>query len=212
MTTELAIPEITGMQKYDDKAFDSMSGSSYLPRLQLMTASSDKCKTGEFPINHYASVSGQSYQDLGSETDILVIAWRPKALKMGDDIVACYDPESEVFRKIQLESEIKDSGCMYGPEFLVYVPAVKKFATFFLGSKSARREGNNVRARTGKAATLKSRLVEWKSYKWQAPECKPCNTPFDLPSTEDIKEQVEKFNNPPQQVVEEVVPGEERAR
>lgn len=192
---EIMIPEAASLQKYSDKDFDAMASSAYLPRLQLMTSSSDICKTGAFPINHYALINGQNHTDVGLEVDALIIAWRPKAMKMADDIVVSYNPNDDLFRQIQQESETKDSGCMYGPEFLVFTQG--KFATFFLGSKSARKEGQNVRARLGQIATLKSKLIEWKAYKWQAPVVIPCNSPFDLPSTEAITEEVEKFNNPP---------------
>lgn len=44
--------------KYSDDDFDEMKTSSFLARLQLMTANADKCKKGEFPVNHYAVVEG----------------------------------------------------------------------------------------------------------------------------------------------------------
>lgn len=198
MGTELAnVVDVAKLQKYDDKAFNSMSSGSFLPRLQLMSAASDLCKKGQFPINHYAFITGQSHVDVGAEVDILVIAWRPKAMKIGgEDVLVSYNPDSDLFRQIQVESNGKDSGCMYGPEFLVYIGSEKKFATLFLGSKSARKEGDNVRARLGKLATMKSQFIEWKSYAWQAPTCIACNTPFDLPSTEEIMAEADKFNNP----------------
>jgi len=214
MGTELAnVVDVASLQKYDDKTFDGMSSSTFLPRLQLMSASSDMCKQGKFPINHYAQITGQTYTDVGAEVDVLVIAWRPKAMKIGEDIIVSHNPDCELFKQIERESEGKDSGCMYGPEFLVYIASTKKFATLFLGSKSARREGNNVRARLGKAATMKSQFIEWKSYKWQAPTCIACNTPFDLPSTEEIVAEAEKFNNPTEGVEQEKAPSSsERAR
>lgn len=174
-----------------------LDSNSFLPRVQLMSSSADKCKKGEFSVNHYAFVQGQDFIDLGKEVDILVIHYRAKALDMsGDDIISSYDAESDVFKKIQTDSTKKDSGCMYGPEYLIYVPSQKKFATFFLGSKSARKEARTVQQRLGKAATLKSALVEWKSFSWQVPKCTPCSATFEIPSVDLIKPEVEKFDNP----------------
>lgn len=215
METAIAIADqLAGMQKFGSSALASVQASSYLPRLQLMTASHDTCKEGKFPINHYAIIDGGNNIDVGAETDILFIAWRPQALDMnGDTVVAVYDHESEAYKSIiERANTVKDSGCMYGPQFLVYHPGQGKFATLFLGSKSARRETNACLALLGKASTLKSKLVEWKGYKWQTIVVTPCNTPFDIPDMEAIKAEVEKFNNPTTEGAPEVAEADSRAR
>jgi hypothetical protein len=197
------------LQKWTDEDFQKVvTSGSYLPRLQLMTANSEPCKTGEFPINHYALVRDKVYQDLGLTVDILLIAWRPKSLDMGGEIViAEYNPESDPFKAIVEKAEIKDSGCMYGPEYLVWIPSTKSFALFFMGSKSARRESPNLNSRLLKASTLKSKKIETTSYTWYCPQVTPCRTPFEIPDQEDVKEQVQKFNNPPQQEIQKVEDG-----
>jgi hypothetical protein len=121
---------------------------------------------------------------------------------MGEAVISCYDPNAEEFKRIANKSEQPNSGCMYGPEFLVYVPAQKKFATFFMGSKSARKEAPAVKALLQAAATLKSKKISTPQYTWFAPQAVPCSTPFDLPNMDDLKKEVEKFNNPPAQEVE----------
>lgn len=191
------------IQKYDDKAFEAVvTSGNYLPRLQLMTSQSEKCKEGAFPINNYALVVGEIFHDLGKEVDILVICFRPKAIEIGDAVITVFDQNSEEFKRIVAKSELPNSGCMYGPEFLVYVPSQKKFATFFMGSKSARKEAPAVRALLQAAATLKSKKISTSQHTWFAPQAVPCSTPFELPNMDDLKKEVEKFNNPPAQEVE----------
>jgi len=205
-----------GLAKYDDSVFkETTKSGDYLPRLQLMTSASDKCKSGEFPINHYALIRDQNYDDVGEAVDLLVVTWRPKALEIGDEVISVFDPESPEFKRIQEKSGEKDSGCMYGPEYLVYLPSAKVFATFFCGSKSARREAPTIQNKLGKPATLKAKKIETKKYTWYAPSCTACSTPFETPDIEDLKKAVEKFNNPPANTVEVVEEGEgeeERAR
>lgn len=192
-----------GLVKYDDEAFDIASkAGDYLPRLQLLTSNSEKCKDGSFPVNHYALVNGSNLTDLGDSVDVLVITWRPKAIEMGDEIITVYDPTDAEFERIQVKSDEKDSGCMFGIEFLVWCAGAKQFATFFMGGKSSRREAPNVKALLRKAATLKSHLIEGKKYKWQSPCVTVCSTLFDPPSLEALKKEVDKFNNPPANVVE----------
>jgi len=202
---ELIKLEGVDIQKFDDSAFSLTTKSGdYLPRLQLMTAASSECKEGKFPINSYALVSGQSFTDLTGAVDVLIIAWRPKAIEIGETIITAYDVNNKEFARIAEKSSEKDSGCMFGPEFLVWVPSVKQFATFFMGSKSSRRESPNVKALLKKGATLKSHLIETKQYKWMSPVVVACTTPFELPAVEDIMAEVNKFNNPPTTEIEKV--------
>lgn len=201
------------ISKYGDDVFDkSTSAGTYLGRLQLMTSNSNLCKSGKFPINHYAYVSDQNFEDVGKQVDVLVIDWRPKALEMDEEILTVFDLEHDEFKRIQAKSEIKDSGCMYGPEFLVWIPSIKKFATFFMGTKSSRRDAPNLKARMQKAATLDSRLIETKRYTWQSPDIKACNSEFEIPDKEDMIEQVQAFLNPPETEVEKVEEGTARDR
>lgn len=174
----------------------TVASGDYLPRLQLMTAASDKCKTNTFPINHYALIRDQSFIDLGMEVDVLVIAWRPKALEIGEELISSYDSESTTFKSIQERSAARDSGCMFGPEFLMWIPDQQAFATFFMGSKSARKEAPNVHGKLQNSGTLGSKLIETKRYKWQTPIMKGCFTPFDMPDQEAMQKEVDKFLNP----------------
>jgi hypothetical protein len=194
---ELALRQEAGVATQDDAAFEAAASSdAYLPRFQLMTSSSEKCKRGEFPINHYAIVEGQTFTDLDKEVDVLVLSWHPKALDMsGDAIVASYDTTSDLYKDIQTKSGVKDSKCMFGPEYLLYIPSVGKYATFFLGSKSARKEARSIQALLENAATIKSKLIEWKTYSWQAPVIIGCSTEFEIPPREDLVAKVKQFHD-----------------
>lgn len=205
------IPDTGGsVQKYGDDAFDAATKSGdYLGRLQLMTANSQKVKEGVFPANHYAMVRDQNYQDIGEKVDVAVVAWRPKALEIDEELINVYDPENAEFKRIALKSEEKDSGCMYGPEFLVWIPSIKMFATFFMGTKSSRREAPNMKARLKNAATMASQLIKTKRYSWWSPEITACSTPFDMPENDALMKEVEKFNNPPAQEIEKAPEGGE---
>ena len=182
------------LAKVDDSAFDQATKTGdWLSRLQLMTSNSEKCKRGEFPANHYAMVDGSNVIDLGESVDVLLITWRPKAIEMGDEIITVYDHEHDEFARISAKAGEKDSGCMFGPEFLVWVPSQGKYATFFMGSKSSRREAPNVKALLKNAATLKSHLIETKKHSWQSPCVSPCSTAFDLPEMDSLNEEAKKF-------------------
>jgi len=200
--------------KYSDDDWDAAaSGSAFLPRVQLMTSNAGLCKRGEFNTNHYALVRDQKFDDLGKNVDVLVLVWRPKALDTNDGVISVFDPNDKEFERIQEKSlTVKNSNCMFGPEFLIWIPKAATFATFFFGTKSARREAGNMKARLKKPATLGSQFCKNKDFEWFAPEVSACSTPFDMPKKEELMAAIEQFNNPPKNDTENVEDEEETSR
>lgn len=172
--------------------------SGFLPRLQLFGSSSDAVKEAKIQVAHWGVVRAKDQlEDMGKEVDILVIAGRAKALDIsGEKAVTSYDRLSEAFKDIATRSAKQNSKCMFGPEFLVWVPAAKTYATLFLCSPTARRETRPLHARLGKAATCKAQLIEGKSFKWHGPVFVPCTTPFDIPPVDEITTEAKKFLSP----------------
>ena len=191
------------VQKYDDKAFDAAAGSAYLPYVNLMTGQSEECKQAKFPVNHFALHGSGDPDDLGTEIDLLPISWRPKAMDIsGKVMIVSYDQDSAEFKGIVTRSAVANSKCMYGIEFLVWVPKRSKFATFYFSSKSSRKEAPGMRARLGKACTLKPKMCQSPEHTWFVATVFDCNVPFDLPVMDDVRAEVEKFNNPPKNLIE----------
>lgn len=204
MSNELVPKEITGGQlaKYD---FDDVVAGvdTYLPRLQLFGSKSDACATGDIGIGHFGLVRDNNIIDLGVELDAVIVSWRPKALQIdGDTIITEYNPESDLYQKIKELSFVSDSGCMFGPEYLLWITSQNQFATYFMSSKTSRREARKLHPLVGKAATFKCKLIETARYKWHGPVVVPCSTPLDVPPVETIQGVVNSFQNPPKSDVE----------
>lgn len=198
---ELIPLETAGMEltvPSDDEFNALSSGGNFLPRLQLCTSNCDLCKDGTVPVNKYAVISDGDPLILGDSVDVIVVNWRPKALDMSDNenIIAVHDSKDPMFADISARSFEKESHCMFGPEFLVYLPDAQIFATFFMGSKTSRREAPQVKKKMRQAATLKSTLIETKAYKWQAVKVTNCSTPVAPPDAEALVEAVKQFQNP----------------
>ena len=193
------------LQKYGTEVADALTKTGFLPRLQLMTGNSKQCKSGKFPVNKFALISGQDHKDVGEPIDVLVLVWRPKAIDTdADEMIISHDIEAAEFQRIQEQSDVKDSGCMFGQEFLVYVPSHEQFATFFMGTKTSRREAPNMLALCQKAATLSAQEIKTKKHTYYSPQVVKCSTAFKLPSKADCLEQIKEFNNPKVQKVERV--------
>jgi len=206
MSNELAIPENTQLvKKSDQDVFDDfVSSGDYLPRIQLMTGNSGLVQQGHASVGEYAFITGKDdYECLGKEIDVLVCSWRLKAMEISDDaIISVYDVSDPNFMKIKALAGVKDSGCMCGIEFLLWIAPIQKFATFYMASKSAARVAKQVRSYIDEEnnqpgpATLKAVLIETKKYKWHAPVVTSCSTPFNNPDQETFLKNLDKFQNP----------------
>jgi hypothetical protein len=199
--------------KWGDDVFGTMSGTAYLPRLQLFGSNSDAVKKRQVGMGDYGIVKARDIKPIGMPVDLLVLDWRPKAMyipKGKESVEVNYDPSTPRFKEIAAMADTTtDSGCMFGPEFLVWLPN-EGFATFFLSSKSARYEADNFRKLKGRMATLESVLIEGTGKNvgrsWHAPRIKESLVPVTFPPIEEIDKQLSDFLNPKDFTPEEATP------
>lgn len=208
MSSELIpLANITQSKYADDAAFSTLSSGNFLPRLQLMNSGSDPVKLGKINQGHYGLVrSKDTVEDLTREAPVLAFAWRPKALDMsGDTVISVFNPKSAEFLRIQNKSEEQNSRCMYGPEFLVWVPSVESWATFFFGNPTMRRVAAELKALMNKSpALLRSNLIRGKVHSWFGPVISIYSQGVKQPDQQEAIEVINKFNNPPETETEEV--------
>jgi hypothetical protein len=206
------------IQKYSDDIFNKLSTSgNFFPRVQLCGGNTEVVKKGKIGMNHYGMVrDAETIDDLGLEFEAVPLAWRPKALDTSTDPpISSYTPSDAEFTRIQQTSEVPNSGCMYGPEFLLWVPSIKTFVTFFFSSKTARRVAPNLEViRKGKGvAMFRSKFIETEKYSWQGPVIIKSSAPMtNIPTPEETMEAIERFNNPPKSKVELAPDEPQRAR
>ena len=225
--TTVDFNQLPSTQIGNDSAFDEISKGSqeFLPRLQLYTKGSAIDK-GLIAPGRWGIPDGDEVTDLGPSVDILPLARRPKAIDLSDTeaIVTNYDVKSETFKEIMERSLETNSGCMYGPSFLVWERSSGQFLEFFCGAKSTRSEAKKVypalpvteadiKARGLKGVqahgpvplTMRTKLVQKKSWSWHVPVIGKCSTPFEnLPTNEVIVKEIQRFVNPSEDNVEKV--------
>ena len=183
----------------DDDFDDMITSSTFLPRIQLFGANSEAVKEEKIGQGRFGLVrSKDDIEDLSKVIACLPLAWRLKAMQIADgEVVSIYDHNKDEFKRIQSESEEQDSGCMYGVEFLLWLPETSEYATYFLSSKSSRREAKPLRGLIGKGASIECNLVKTKKYSWHAPKVVSNSTPIgNLPETDQMKVELQRFNNP----------------
>lgn len=204
-------------QAFDDKMFkESGAGEGFigfLPRLQLFTSNNEDVKRGRIPLADYGLIKGKDKElvDLGKQVILAPLAWRPKALDTkSDPVMAFHNPVSAEYKALKKRAdEVQNSGCMYGPEFLVYLKE-HGFVTFFFGSKTARNEAGKLRAlmpvgsEPFKFALVQAQFIEGKDYSWHGPQVMPTTQKFDLPPLEDINSVAMVFLKPKDSEIQEV--------
>lgn len=216
-------------------ALDELSqGSDYLKRIQLYSKGKHVDKKLVEAGNFGIPLSADRITQLGETVDFLFIERRAKAIDMSDleNLIVSYDSTSDEFRRIEEASTVKDSGCSYGPSYLVFERATGKFYEFFCGSKSARIESSAINAylpvteqmieagvteetkiRGPKPCTLRAHLIETPRFTWHVPQPEDCLTPFTkLPTSEQIDEEVTKFRNPEEPELEVVEPDKRKRK
>ena len=182
--------------KYSDDVIDKFSSAQSFKRLQLFGSNSAAVKESKFPMGHFGVVDGSDILDLGESIDVLVLSWRPKAVRAGNDVEISYDPEDEIFKKIESEVDVENSGCMCGIEFLVYHPD-HGFLPYYLANKSGLYVVKALRDLLFKVATIKVTFVKGKKFSWHAPKVSRCSTPININVPEErIKKEIEQFSAP----------------
>lgn len=199
-----AMPQLP--QKYGDNFLAGMA-SKWLPRLQLNSSSSGIGKAHPELIGSYAIVrSDVDYTVVGKNPTVLPLAFRPLALDMRDSPPKSYhDVNSQSFQTIKnIADTVKDSNCVWGAQFLLWMPNEQQFVTFGFLSWSARPVAQTMRQFINKSAKMGYVMSKPNAKKqiWQIPTVE-AGPPFtNMPTLEELTEQVERFNNPATEVVE----------
>lgn len=208
------VPVTSGLSAQDFA--DISSSVRFLPRIQLYGASSKVVKTGKFPVGHYGlTINRDQIIDLGESVDCLPLQVRAKAMDMSDDknIVSIYDKNAPAFKEIAERSKTKNSSCMYGPEFLIWLPSLERYATLYFYNPTMRNSAGDLYLLLGKGATMGVRFIEDKTYGgWHGPTVDKCSTVTSPDDREMMAQQIDLFNNPPKEKDLEPAPPEDSDR
>lgn len=177
-------------------------GSDFLPRIQLITKGK-YVDTGKIAPGHWGipQPGGEDIIDLGDKIDVIPINARAKALDVSDkeNIISVYDTSDPEYQRIKAAP--KNSGCMYGPSFLVVERSTGKLHELFFSNKSGRNEAGKMKPFLVSATpcTLGIRYKKGPDYGWHVPVITKCSEPFapeSVPTMDVINKETEKFKNP----------------
>lgn len=227
MTNDLTTFHVDNLPALTDEMFGQLAevskGSDFLPRIQLVTKGK-YVDTGKIAPGHWGvpQPGGEEIIDLGAVIDVVPFFARAKALDVADKnaIISNYDLTSDEFQRIK--NAAKNTGCMWGPSFLVLERNTGKLYELFFGNASGRAEAGKLRPflpdgeRNASPATLSIRYKKTPDYGWHVPVVTKCSEPFSkCPPNSEILAAVEKFRNEKggiEKVTEEEAPKSKRAR
>ena len=176
--------------------------AGYAARIQLVSkgklVDEGKCPPGEFAI-----IDGDTVTPLGKEIDVVPLAVLDKALDTsGDEVVVAFGRDNATYQEIAERSTEKDSGCMFGPCFLVLERTHGTVFEIFLNNKSGRSEAkklypflpvgpaqakaHGVEARAPKACQIKSKYIKKPRYSWFAPQVVETKATFDKTPSKEV--------------------------
>jgi hypothetical protein len=222
----------------DDGFGELAKGADFLGRLQLFSKGIAINKNLIAPGTWGIPEGDDVITTIGKSVDVVPFARRPKAIDLHDTnaIITNYDMKSDEFNRIKAAAGQQNSGCMYGPSFLVYERTTGRFLEWFCGTKSTRGEANkmypflrvteaDIVARPALEGTephdahpftMNVKLVEKNTWSWHVPVVIPCSTPFTrLPLVEKVIFEMQRFMNPVDagvETVDEEETGRGRAR
>jgi hypothetical protein len=192
------------------------SAPSFLPRFQLFTSgkavSLSLVKAGEYGSPGKDESGDLTVEQIGSPTDILILAARDKAIDFNYDgkngTKSYFDPTSEEFQSIERRASKKDSQCSYGPSIMVYSRTTGKLYEWhcanktsktifedlavFMGISQEQADELGIEACEPKPITLSSVYIdpEGVSYSYFAPRVTACSTPIDI--SDSVQNSLEK--------------------
>lgn len=210
LPTKVSDFQITsGPTNTDAKALSTIVGAGFMPYIILASGSSNVCKEGKVPVGVYALMKGKEPVNLGKSFIAWFIHWRPRAMRMDKAAGnhSYYQIENPEFQKIvaTANSGVKLSGCMYGPEILVWLFEQNMFATMFWSNPTMRNEYANLAPMQGEVVTFSADLIVTPDYKWHGPKVALCQSPpANMPDRDDFKITLDRFNNPPVTEIEKV--------
>lgn len=163
----------------EDAIFDTMTTSGeWLPRLQMNGSSAKLAKKRKVQVGDWTvHTTKDDYQNLGQNVVCFVAYVLGKATDLSDGTVkTTRDANSELFKHVQqCQKELTGEdaqGYMWGPEYLLWVPAIEgpqKFATYHAGSKSARRSAKTMKPLMRLPARFSHTIVETEKWTFEVP-------------------------------------------
>lgn len=205
MSNALVLPESirAAQEKFDEGFKNIASDFTFLSRLQLFTSNSEECKKGLIDVATYGLYKGKdTLVKLAKTVLCMPLAHRSKAVDTkAEKPKSYYVQKSPEFQEIMRRSNAdSNSGCMYGPEFLIWLPD-HGFVTFLMGSKTARNAAGSVRVCIGKVVVLGATYIQTASYSWHGPTCEPSMQGLgEMPPADRLEGVIVDFLNPKEPV------------
>lgn len=205
-------------------ALAAYTNGLFLPRLSLEGSSSTRVKEDKIPNKSWSITFGKDkFVNMGPKIDVLPLTYRIKAMDIRDSkkIIASFEPESDIFKDIVADAGRKVKKLMFGPEFLLWIPAYgeeSKFVTYFMGNPTGRVAAKDVKPFLGDNAknkppmpfTMGIQTLKNTEHIWEGPTVLKYSGEFpSFPDMDEAFAQMTKFVNEKGTISDEDLASEE---
>lgn len=181
------------------------TGKEYLPSIRFMTGKCKKVARGEAEANtYYFCRSSNSSEKIGKSFSAVVVAAAIKGMRVNQkpplsvypkDLDENGYPTDQEFLDIVEDSNIENSGALFGYEVLMWLPAIQEFGLFFLSGASTRKLFVETVSKVMSEHTIWSSKTIETDYTWVTPEVTVSpDTSIALPTEKQYQEALRIFN------------------
>jgi hypothetical protein len=197
---------------------ETLLSSNKIKNIKLCSAATNEVKSGLINPNHWGVVDFEDKEnvvDLGKNPIVACLGYRPTGWNTSDEdnIHVTHDVNSPEFKEIIAKASEPDSGCFFGPEFLIYIPEYNEFVTYLVSSFTHKKKATTLKMLSCvfEGEQPRKNLVEFgctvikKKHTYAVPEFKESDLELDLQKI-DLKKMVEQINlfrDPPKFVKKE---------
>lgn len=208
MTTAIALNDVFVPAVKEDFDFDAaIKGKDYLGYLVVAQANSKYTDEG-IEAGHLVHVKDKDFTDLGPSIDAKFCNRRMKAMAFGQTVICNYDPESAQYKEFESKApktrqvaDEKGLKYMYGPEYLLWIPELDDFTTFFCSNPTAHKLAKKIinplyKQGIRDLTMARDRKANAAQQKWWGLKITESVTPIEDPDIEDAHKANSLFLNP----------------
>lgn len=162
-------------------------GGTWIPSVQIMQSGTKlrrelKAEEGAMVLRAKSPII------LPASIDFLMVTLETVAKDFSDGVIFSNDENSAVFQdiKARADEDPAESGCCYGPEYLVYL-AEYGWATWHATNATLRNVLSELNQAWGQCFSASTELITKKKYQWYGPVLGKCANAFALPSEDEIR-------------------------
>jgi len=196
MTETNNVQDLLAKYSTDNSKLLAATAASYLPYIIVTNGMSEVVKQGKVFPGKMARMKDQTGTELATPLNAIFCVSQPRAQQTtADGLSITTDSDSAEYKRIVavVASNAKNTGAMYGADFLVWLPDHNEFVSMFFSNASTRRMIAATVGMLGKPVQITVGPASNSKGDWFIPVITPSTTPHAPFTAEQLDEAMAKF-------------------